>query len=103
MKLKAQILCAVLLDFDLTFPMLLFSLTNLSFQHHFSSPWCKDLSQESRTRSVQKFKIKTKLCISIKMGGLEWELSCTNTTYIGKVCYCMKIDVCCGFGFTNPF
>lgn len=26
------------------------------------------------------------------MGGLQWELSCTKTTYIGKVCYCMKID-----------
>ena len=59
---------------------------------------------ESRTRSVQKFKIKMKLCICIKMGGLQWELKLyKDDLYRKKVCYCMKIDVCCGFGVTNPF
>lgn len=37
------------------------------------------------------------------MGGLQWELNCTKTTYIGKVCYCMKIYVCVDLVSQIPF
>lgn len=76
-----------------------FSITAIPFSHLSA----KILQGIQGPDLYKSWTLKRSFVSVLKWEVLRWELSCTKTTYIGKVYYCMKIDVCCGFGFTNPF